>query len=773
MHLFTMLLLPLVAAAGFGAEIRGAITDGQAALPGVTVRITQPANLGRQVLSGPDGTFALTELPPGRYTLTFARAGFESLTRTVEVGATPEAIEVVLRVSGVATTLEVTDSAGSSALQLDSTATGGTLLNIPVRELPASISIVSQQMMQERGVRTAIEAAEQTVGMIAGHSVGSIPNFSARGFAGNNITVMRDGIRQNTASQSSRPLDSFLMERMEVLRGPASILYGEGAIGAAVNYVTKEAQPRFLTDALVSYGSFNSVRAGAGINGPLRNNLFLRADASYFRTDGYMDDSRQNLSGVNTGLRYNISDSITLNVNGTWMQDFTESYYGTPLINGRIDPRTRFLNYNMRDNLAKSKNRFGRATLDWQLSPNWHFRNYFFAATHTLDWRNFESYAYNPNTQRVDVGSYLLIWRNDLLVGNRSDIQGTVRIFGRTLRTVAGVQYQNNDMRRGGLSDNTLRFSVDPFQPAPIIDPGRHYVRDRDVIVRTVSLFSEAVYDLTSRLKVIGGFRWEQINVDYLTRANNQLAATRFRPPTGRVGMLYNVTPTWNLYGSYTRAVEPVTQLVSLSGANQVFSLVPGEQLEFGSKATFLRNRVDFTGAWYNLEKRDILTRTIVDGLNIAQQIGRQIGRGVELSALARPTATLTVSADYAWIRGRFADFNEIVAGGNVSRSGNVPQNVPGRVVGIWANQRVGRLDLSTNIRHVGRRFADTANLRVMDAYTVVDAAVSWRLPGNSRLALRGRNLGDALYAAWSASGGTALRLEAPRSVDVTWTLRF
>lgn len=773
MHLSTLFLLTLVAAAGFGAEIRGTITDGQAVLPGVTVRITQPANLGRQLLSGQDGTFALTELPPGRYTLTFARAGFESLTRTVEAGATPEAIEVVLRVSGVATTLEVTDSAGSSALQLDSTATGGTLLNIPVRELPASISIVSQQMMQERGVRTAIEAAEQTVGMIAGNSVGSIPNFSARGFAGNNITVMRDGIRQNTASQSARPLDSFLMERMEVLRGPASILYGEGAIGASVNYVTKEAQPRFLTDALVSYGSFNSLRAGAGINGPLRNNLFVRADASYFRTDGYMDDSRQNLGGVNTGLRYNFSDSITLNVNGTWMQDFTESYYGTPLINGRIDPRTRFLNYNMRDNLAKSKNRFGRATLDWQLSPNWHFRNYFFAATHTLDWRNFESYAYNPNTQRVDVGSYFLIWRNDLLLGNRSDIQGTVKLFGKTLRTVSGVQYQNNDMQRAGLSDNTLRFSVDPFQPAPIIDPGRHYVRDRDVIVRTVSLFSEAVYDLTSRLKVIGGFRWEQIDVDYLTRANNQLAATRFRPPTGRVGMLYNLTPTWNLYGSYTRAVEPVTQLVSLTGANQVFSLVPGEQLEFGSKATFFRNRVDFTGAWYDLEKRDILTRTIVDGLNIAQQIGRQTGRGVELSALARPTSTLTLSADYAWIRGRFADFNEIVAGGNVSRSGNVPQNVPGRVVGIWANQRVGRLDLSTNIRHVGRRFADTANLLVMDAYTVVDAAVSWRLPGNSRLALRGRNLGDALYAAWSASGGTALRLEAPRSVDVTWTLRF
>jgi iron complex outermembrane receptor protein len=759
--------------AAFETGISGLVRDAQDPVPAVTVSITAPGFAARQVTTDATGRYSIAGLEPGNYRISFQRAGFEPVLRSIAVSDSPINLDVTLAISAVATTLEVTDTANSSALQLDSTATGGTLLNIPIRELPASISIISQQMMQERGVRTAVEAAEQSVGMIAGTSVGSIPSFTARGFSGNNVTLMRDGIRQNTASQSARPLDSFLMERMEVLKGPASILYGEGAIGAAINMVSKEAQPRFLVDGLLSYGSFGSLRSGFGINGPIHKKVFVRADASYSRTDGYMQDSRQNLGGVNTGLRYNITENLTLNLNGSWSQDFTESYYGTPLIDGRIDPRTRFLNYNMQDNLAKSRNRFGRATLDWKLSPNWQLRNYTFLATHTLDWRNFESYAYNPATRLVDVGSYFLIWRNDFLSGNRTDLQGTFRLFGRTVRTVTGLQYQNNDLRRGGLSDNSIRRSVDPFSPAPIIDPGRNYVRDRDVLIRTLSLFSEAVIDITSKLKLLGGIRYERIGLDYTLKATGVTASTVFHPPTGRVGAVYSFTPTFNAYASYTKAVEPVAQLVSLAGVNQAFSLVPGSQIEIGSKATFWQNRLDLTAAYFDIEKRDILTTTIVDGRNFAQQIGRQLAKGVEFSSLFRPTRSLTVSSDLAFTSPKFDDFNEIVAGGNISRSGNLPPNVARRVISFWANQRFGSFNLSGTLRHVGRRFADTANIRPIDSYTTFDAALSYRLERGGTFSLRGRNLTDALYAAWSVSGGTALRLEAPRSFDINWTLRF
>lgn len=370
-----LILLAFFAGLGAASEVTGVIRDANGAIPTANLTLTTPGQTVRQTLADAEGRYRFQNVSPGRYTLSVTRAGYQPEQRTLTVDADSQTIDFTLRPSGIATVLDVVDTAASSALQLDSTATGGTLLNVPVRELPASISIISQQMMQERGVRTAIEAVEQSTGMIAGTSVGSIPSFTARGFSGNNITVMRDGIRQNTASQSARPLDTFLLDRVEVLKGPASILYGEGAIGAAVNYVTKEAQPRFQTDGLLSYGSFQTLRSGFGINGPLHRRVHVRADASYFRTDGYMNDSAQNLGGVNTGLRYQIAENITLNLNGTWMQDFTESYYGTPLIDGRIDPRTRFLNYNMQDNLAKSRNRFGRAALDWKLNSSWHLRN--------------------------------------------------------------------------------------------------------------------------------------------------------------------------------------------------------------------------------------------------------------------------------------------------------------------------------------------------------------------------------------------------------------
>ena len=100
------------------------------------------------------------------------------------------------------------------SLPLDALSTSGSRLGLTSRELPASVSIITQEMMQLRGLRTAVEAVEAAVGMTGGTNFGSIPTYSTRGFGGNNVTVLRDGIRQNTASQSSRTVDSFLLDRI-------------------------------------------------------------------------------------------------------------------------------------------------------------------------------------------------------------------------------------------------------------------------------------------------------------------------------------------------------------------------------------------------------------------------------------------------------------------------------------------------------------------------------------------------------------------------------
>jgi len=117
------------------------------------------------------------------------------------------------------------------SLPIDAPVGTGSRLSLTLREVPASVSVIAQEVMQARGLRTAVEAVEAAVGMTGGTQFGSIPTYSTRGFGGNNVTVLRDGIRQNTASQSSRTIDAFLLDRIEVLKGPASLMFGEGAVG--------------------------------------------------------------------------------------------------------------------------------------------------------------------------------------------------------------------------------------------------------------------------------------------------------------------------------------------------------------------------------------------------------------------------------------------------------------------------------------------------------------------------------------------------------------
>ncbi len=163
------------------------------------------------------------------------------------------------------------DKENNFSLPLDAVATSGSRLGLTSRDLPASISVITQEMMQLRGLRTAVEAVEAAVGMTGGTQFGSIPSYSTRGFGGNNVTIMRDGIRQNTASQSSRTVDSFILDRIEVLKGPDGLMFGEGAIGGAVNYISKSPSPVFRGDGLASVGPWGSYLLGLGVGGPLNS----------------------------------------------------------------------------------------------------------------------------------------------------------------------------------------------------------------------------------------------------------------------------------------------------------------------------------------------------------------------------------------------------------------------------------------------------------------------------------------------------------------------
>ena len=512
----------------------------------------------RAETTGRDGSVTVRGLATGAWTVEVSRDGFVTVRPPVVVQTTPVAVAVTLEVGGVRQNVIVEAARPEDALQLDAPASGGTRLDIPVRELPATLTVITQDLLQERGINNAMDATELSPGITTFMDSGSIPGINVRGFSSTagSVSVTRDGIRQNTLPQSARPLDTFLLDRIEVLQGPASLMSGEGAIGASINYVTKEPRRNLEIDTLASFGSFDKYRGGIGISVPITKKLAARIDFSHTDGGGYVERTGDKMQSGAASAVWTPNASTRLKGSLVYTHDHIRSYYGTPIIDGAIDPRTRFLNYNMRDNHNKAANDYARFDAEF-LVRGWTIHDGIFAATQWVEWRNFESTQFVPATRLVQVGSYFLAKRDDLLLGNQLDVRRNFTVGGRAINVVAGYQVQNNDQDRwgSGTIPNQTRL-VDPYNPAPIFDPGFPFVFDRNVTVNTHTVFGEAQVALHDKFKVVSGARYERfrVNRDQVTTG---FSSHNYYPTTGRLGAVYLPSPLITLYASYSRAVEP------------------------------------------------------------------------------------------------------------------------------------------------------------------------------------------------------------------------
>ncbi|MBL9206063.1 MAG: TonB-dependent receptor [Opitutaceae bacterium] len=705
----------------------------------------------------------------------------------------------------------VSEKEKAFSLPLDAAPATGSRLGLANRDLPASVSIITQEVMQFRGLRTAVEAVEASVGMTGGTQFGSIPNYSTRGFGGNNVTILRDGIRQNTASQSSRTIDTFLLDRVEVLKGPSSLMFGEGAVGGAVNYVSKTPDRTFRGEAFGSIGPWDSYRFGVGVGGPLAGDtLAYRADVSVNSTGGYQDRNQQDYFGFAGALSWKPTSRLTLTAFTTWLEDSVESYYGNPviydavvnttvanaqpevrnfvsatdrMINPRVDPTARRTNYNILDNYADTENSFHRLRADLTLSPNLEVRSESYVATQLLKWRNLESNLWNPVSRLVTRSSFLHIYRDDVLVGNRTDLTWKGEPLGRRTRVLVGESFERNDQVRGGTPGGvpTTLSSVSLVNPDVGYGPAARFQKTSRIVVETHAFFAEATMDAAPGVKVVGGLRYDHIALQRDTLFNPTVTpATAFatfkkgyRPWTGRLGVVYEINRSLNAYASISTAAEPVSQLVGLNSTQADFSLQKGRQIELGLKGSLADGRVDFTLAVFDIEKNDLLTSTLdaVTGIRTSQQIGAQRSQGVEAAVALSPAEGWRVEGNVAFTDAEYDDFNENLGTGVISRKGKRPSNVPEWVANVFVSKRLASgLALSGGPRYVSDRFGNTNNSVVAQSYTTVDVSASY--PWKRWIfTLRGRNLLDEDYE--PVAGTTMRRLADPLSAEFSAKVHF
>lgn len=652
----------------------------------------------------------------------------------------------------------------------------GSRLGLSALQTPASTSSLSGQQVRERNNLSVQDAVTRTPGITF---IGSPGNggtaLSARGFTGHASTMqLYDGTRQYVgASTVTFPIDTWSVERIDVLRGPASVLYGEGATGAVINVVPKKPFAGEVRNHLrLGYGSDQRRQAALDSGGALSDEFSYRFNINQQASNGWVDRGDSESLALSAALHWEASDALSFTLSHDHADQEPQRYFGTPRVDGRYRESMRDNNYNVDGAEVHYNDQVSRLVTDWRINDVLSANNQLYYIKTQRRWRNAESYRWQPG-DLIERSDFINIKHTQEQVGDRQTFTLEHALFGLDSRTVVGADYNHIRFARhhdfGNTSSDAIPLSQSGGGDYLSNDPYRPRESNQ---ARQFSLFAENRTRLTERLSLVTGVRRDQVHLDREDLLNDTRSDRSLTGDNWRAGLVFEVTPDLSLYGQYATSSEGVSNLLTLNPTQQQFDLSEAEQTEFGVKQAFWGGRGEWTLAAYHIVKKKLLSRESPTAPT--QQVGQQSSDGLEATLELALGRGWQVSANAAFVRAEYDDFNEVVGATLVSRNGNRPTNVPRRTANLWLNKALGQgIDVGIGARYVDARYADNANNVEVPGYTVVDATLGWQVLPDVRLGLELNNLFDRQYATSTSSDGEQWLLGAPRSFFVTSDYRF
>ncbi|WP_330996462.1 TonB-dependent receptor [Burkholderia stagnalis] len=653
----------------------------------------------------------------------------------------------------------------------------GSRLGLASLDTPASVETVTADAIEARGDRTVLDAVTRATGFTNAAAPGNGGTaLSVRGFGGQeSVMTLLDGVRLLPAAGTiTFPFDTWSVDRIEVLRGPASVLYGEGAIGGVVNVVPKRPQRTRETTLQAGIGADGAKRVAFDTTGALGPRLSYRFYVSDARANGLAERADTHTTAFGGALKFDVSPRLTLTLDYDYGRQMPATYFGVPAPNGVLDSTLRKVNYNVGDATITHYDQWTRLSATYRPAAGVTIDNQFYYLTSNRHWRNAEAYALDAATGRVTRGDYLELHHHQRQVGDRLSARVDGQLFGRANRFVVGTEFNqitfegiNNSPYGGESTVNAHGFDPGAFTSP---DPTVPQFRTR---TRQAAVFAENRLELLPRVAWVSGLRYDHIAYHREQAATGAGFDKHFAHLGWRTGFVYEIAPTLTAYAQYTTGAEGLGSLVTLSASQANFRLATGEQWEAGVKQTLFDGRAYWTFAVYDITKRNLLS---TDPFNPAlrQQVGRQSSRGVELTGGARLPRGVTVDANVALLRARYDAFDQTVGGVAHSRAGNVPSNVPQQTANLWLGWAFAeRWQANAGVRYVGPTYGDDANRVSIPSYTVFDASLRWQATSRTDFALYLRNLANRTYAVTTSNGGEQWLLGPSRAAELVATMRF
>ena len=620
-----------------------------------------------------------------------------------------------------------------------STATKSSLRPI---DSPVSISVIDQELLQLRQAQTVSEALRYSSGVTTESrpTITIFDQFTIRGF--DTYQTFYDGLPllSNNSWNLYPQVDSFATESLEILKGPASSLYGLVPPGGMINQVAKYPKDENETLIRAAVGSDSLFELGLDTTGQLTDNARYRVVALGRKQDGFQDTTENE--------RYTIAPSVTIDLSkateltlSAYYQDDPQMVPSTPLPGvgtlyeapyGKLDASVYAGDENW-NSYSREVLMLGYK-LNHEFNDNWSVLQKF----RYTDADALQQNTYHSGTPTDDIyltrSAYLTDEEIDGVTVD-TQVAGFVQTGDLAHNLLFGVDYQN--------SDSTVAYRDTSTTDTPELDLSNIDNDLFDVSSLPLDFYQE---DHVIDIEQIGFYLQDEIRIDNFTFllngrydqfestdvAANVYAGFEYGSTTeidqnefsGRVAAMYTFDSGWRMYANYSESFEPVSGTDSVTG--EAFKPTTADQVEVGTKYISGDGATTFTGAYFVLTKQNVVVNTS----DFAQytQNGEVESKGVELELSTKVTNALSLQANATLLD---LEVTEDTLDPDVV--GKTPVWVAEESASVWANyffdDALDGLMLGAGVRYVGETQADKYNTDTVPSYTLVDAVLSYDMP--------------------------------------------
>lgn len=604
-------------------------------------------------------------------------------------------------------------------------APGITRSEVPLRDIPASVKVIPRAVIDEQQALRLDQAVRNVSGVIFADG-GEGTNFSSRGFG---ITTLRDGFRRTEFTEGDvnrADQDTFNVERIEVLKGPASALFGRSNVGGIINVVTKRPQLTPVGALTLTGGSFDLRRAVVDIGGalPAAQGFAARLNAGYEQSNSFRDFVESQREMVAPSFTWRVDPTLSVTLFGEFISVTETPDVGLPRQGNRVIPGlpfSRFLGEASTDR-TQADVREGRLLIEKQ-AGDWLLKGALLRGTienSEFFTRGAALRADGRTLNRTIIDSR---FKSDDEMA-QLEAAGKLDVAGRLHRVTVGVD--------AGTRKTESIFNSAPANPIDIFAP----VYGRTGATGPFSFFSQLLKQeavgafahdniaLTAHWKLALGVRWDRFKQEPLPGNPRALPERKYERTSPRAGLVYQPVPYLSWYAAYDKSFQAPNGFPFQVGG---IPLEPQRSAlnEAGVKTEWLGGRLLATAAVYRINRTNVGTPDLQNpGFQIA--IGEQRSEGFELDVSGEVRPGWKLLAGYGYTDAEITRANNATVG-------KIPPNVPRHAASLWTSYELQGgdfkgLGFGLGVYYLSERQGDANNTFQVPGYTRVDAAVSYKV---------------------------------------------